>query len=258
MLYQRMGICLGENKQYLVQSRLKALMRDNNYVSLDELISDIVKGKTNELQEAALFAMTTNETYWFRDEYPFSILRDTLLPALLEKTTSLRIWSAACSTGQEPYSIAMTVLEQQRLSSRKFTEIKIVATDISQPVLDFATKGEYDSLAISRGLSQQRLSNFFTPKARSWLINDDVKRLVRFRPYNLLDGFGSLGEFDIIFCRNVLIYFNNETVATTLQKFSAQLPQGRYLFLGAAESAGVLNDRFKMIKQPQGLYYTRL
>lgn len=258
LVNQRLGINLGANKQYLVKSRLSKLMREHNYNSLNTLISDITQGISRDLQEAALFAMTTNETYWFRDEYPFDILSQVMLPALTNTNKNLRIWSAACSTGQEPYSIAMTIFEYQRQNKHQFTNIEILATDISLPVLNIASEGIFDSLAMSRGLSQQRLTEHFTSKATSWHVNEDVKRLVTFKQLNLLDAFDAMGTFDVIFCRNVLIYFDNDTIARILQKFSALLPQERYLFLGAAESASVSAHLFQMVKQQRGLFYKRL
>lgn len=258
LVRERLGINLGGNKQYLVQSRLYTLMRENNYDSLNSLIQDIVNGKTKQLEESALFAMTTNETYWFRDGYPFDILSSVLLPELSTKTKTLRIWSSACSMGQEPYSIAMAIDEFQQANRQPFSKVEIVATDISQPVLHYAREGLYDNDAISRGLSQKRLNQYFTQLDQKWQIKDDIKRMVSFKQLNLLDRYNSLGTFDVIYCRNVLIYFDSDTVGGILQKFSAQLPQDRFLFLGAAESAGIAQDMFKMMKQPQGLYYQRL
>ncbi|MGQ8366354.1 CheR family methyltransferase [Glaciecola sp. 1036] len=256
----KIGITLGDNKQYLVRSRLSSISRDFNYDSLDKMISAILQDNNQALVDRALFAMTTNETFWFRDLYPFDILSNHLLPELAQQKNKIRIWSAACSYGQEPYSIAMIISEfNNKYPTKRFNQVEIIATDVTNPVLERAALAEYDELAVSRGLSKERLNNFFTQNSvKKWTLNSDIKKLVQFRKLNLFDSFSSIGQCDLVFCRNVLIYFDDKDKAKILQKISAQLPANGSLFLGAAESIAGAEHLFKMVKQSQGLYYSKL
>ena len=202
------GIVLGENKHYLVTSRLKRVTEDFSFPNLSEMMRTLVKGNDKKLREKVIDAMTTNETMWFRDVYPFEILKKELLPELAINKGPIKIWSAASSTGQEAYSISMTTSEFQQSNPGKLTSnVEIVGTDISQTVVNQAKQGRYDELSVVRGLSPERRDKFFKHKEELWEINSDIKKRARFLELNLLNSYSLLGKFDIIFCRNVLIYF---------------------------------------------------
>lgn len=257
---EQSGIVLGQNKQYLVNSRLASLLLRFKCSTIDELINKAMD-PTNyrELSSAVVDAMTTNETLWFRDTYPFLMLRNMIFPELARKGKNpVRIWSAACSSGQEPYSIAMVVQEQ--MSSMLHIDAgttQIVATDISPEMLDRCRSGLYDSHALSRGLSAERKGKFFKPTRdpNVMVIDDKLKNMVQFRQLNLLGPYALLGKFDVIFCRNVLIYFNNEVKSQILNKFALSLNPGGYLVLGSSESLNGLTDRYEMVRCNPGIAY---
>jgi chemotaxis protein methyltransferase CheR len=257
-LEQACGIVLGENKQYLVRSRLSPIVKQMGLTSLNELIQLVLKGDRKN-QALTVEAMTTNETLWFRDDYPFKLLKNNILSQFSNKTTPLRIWSAACSSGQEAYSIAMTILNFKKTASTTFRGgIQIVGTDISDEMLQRSKDGEYDHLAISRGLPETDKTEYFQATNNGRLqIKPAVKALTSFRSINLLDSYSALGKFDIIFCRNVLIYFSADIKKQILQKIAACLQDDGILFLGASESISDLSAAFKMIRCHPGLYYLK-
>ena len=254
------GILLGDNKQYLVKSRLRRLLEDNQLESLGDLLERIRRPGQMQLKETVIDAMTTNETLWFRDNHPFRILSEKLLPEMASRATAqpLRVWSAACSTGQEPDSIAMAVEEFRRLQPGRLKgEVRIVATDISKTVLDVAKRGEYEMLAIGRGLSPERQRQFFTTlPAGGWQIKSSLRAMVEFRELNLLDRY-MLGKFDLVFCRNVLIYFSGEHKKDILTRMHAVLNPGGYLILGASESLNGLSDLYEMVQCHPGIIYRK-
>ncbi|MFT6916886.1 MAG: chemotaxis protein methyltransferase CheR [Motiliproteus sp.] len=251
------GILLGDNKEYLVSSRLNPLIKQHSFTGLDTLVTQMKSSA--RLKEQVVDAMTTNETLWFRDVHPYAILRDRLLPEVAPKLgiQPLRIWSAACSSGQEPYSISMIIDELRRAKPglMKAGE-KIIATDISPSMLKHARRGEYDMLAIGRGLQKDHLTRYFTQSAGgSWQINKELQARVDFKSLNLLGSYASLGKFDIVFCRNVLIYFSTALKQQILRKIHAQLKPGGYLLLGASESLGPLSDIYEMVHCSPGIIY---
>ena len=255
-LESQCGIVLGDSKQYLVRSRLSPLTTKFNLGSLSELLRDVVSGRNRELRVAAVDAMTTNETLWFRDTYPFAVLADKLLPEIAANKRPIKIWSAASSSGQEPYSMAMTVLETQQRKPGMLPNVSITATDISARMLDMCRAGVYDNLALGRGLSPERRRAFFEDAGEGKMkVNDNVKRLVNFRPQNLMDSYALLGKFDIIFCRNVLIYFSPDMKSKVLNQMANSLNPGGYLLLGASESLTGLTDRFEMVRCNPGIIY---
>ncbi|MCY9845350.1 protein-glutamate O-methyltransferase [Vibrio caribbeanicus] len=255
-LESQCGIVLGESKQYLVRSRLSPLVTKFKLGSLSELLKDVVMGRNSELRVAAVDAMTTNETLWFRDTYPFQVLADKLLPEAAANKRPIKIWSAASSSGQEPYSMAMTVLETQQKKPGLLPNVAITATDISVSMLDMCRTGIYDNLALGRGLSPERRNNFFEEVGDGRMkVKDNVKRLVNFKPQNLMDSYALLGKFDIIFCRNVLIYFSPDMKSQVLNQMANSLNPGGYLLLGASESLTGLTDRFDMVRCNPGIIY---
>lgn len=253
------GIQLGENKQYLVISRLSKLMEQQGIKTLGELTSRIQSQPRGGLRDQVVDAMTTNETLWFRDTYPFEVLRQRVLPELIKNNPGqrLRIWSAACSSGQEPYSLAMTLDEFERSNPGQLKGgAQILATDLSPSMLAACKAAEYDSLAIGRGLSGERLQRYFDASGTGrWVVKPAIRNRVEFRPLNLLESYSSLGRFDVIFCRNVLIYFSPEVKKDILRRFHAALKPGGYLFLGASEALNGLPDLYQMVQCNPGIIY---
>jgi len=258
-LEKQCGIVLGENKQYLVRSRLASLLYKHKYESADELIDVVVRGFDRALLQSVIDAMTTNETLWFRDNYPFDLLVNNLLPSLSSKNQRIRIWSAACSSGQEPYSIAMSVLEYQRQRPGALRAgVEIVATDLSSEMLQKCELGLYDELSLARGLSPQRRQTFFQQGDNGMMqVKPEVRRMVTFRSLNLLTSYAALGRFDIVFCRNVLIYFSADVKQRILQQIAGQLQPEGILFLGASESISAASSTYSMVKCHPGLYYQK-
>ncbi len=253
------GILLGDNKQYLVKSRLRRILEENSLNSLGELLERLKRPGRAGLREVVIDAMTTNETLWFRDNHPFRILQEKLLPEFAERSSlqPLRIWSSACSTGQEPYSVAMVIDEFRRTRPGKLRDVKITATDISKSVLEVARRGEYEMIAIGRGLSPERQKHFFTPSANGgWQIRPQIKSMVEFKELNLLDRY-MLGKFDIIMCRNVLIYFSAELKKDILTRLHGALNPGGSLILGASESLNGLPNLYEMVQCHPGIIYRK-
>ena len=252
------GIVLGGNKQYLVKSRLIPLMAKFSILSLSDLIHQAMSYKNRELRTAVIDAMTTNETLWFRDQYPFELLSSKLFPEILEKKKNIKMWSAASSSGQEAYSIAMIASEYQKRKAVLGMNVQITGTDISNTMLEQCKKGVYDTLALSRGLSEERKRLFFervNDGSGKLQVKSEVKKMTNFKYYNLLDSYAMLGKFDIIFCRNVLIYFSSEVKSKIINQFAGALNPGGYLILGASESITGLSDKFDMIRCNPGIIY---
>ncbi len=255
-LQERTGIVLGDAKQYLVTSRLSGLMREHNITGLSDLVERLRRGQPMNLLQAVIDAMTTNETMWFRDGYPFEVIKREVF-SNWNSPEPVKIWCAACSSGQEPYSLTM-VSEEYKLEPkmRMFPGIRITATDISAAMLTACKEGVYDGLAVARGLSDERKRRFFDalPNGR-WRIKDALKASVSFQSLNLLHLPYAVGPFDVIFCRNVLIYFSPEIKNRVLSGLMGRLKKGGLLFLGGSESLGELSDRFEMIRCNPGIAY---
>jgi len=256
-LEEACGITLGDNKQYLITSRLSSLLAEYQIASLGTLIERLRKERRSELYERIVDAMTTNETLWFRDAFPFEILRQVILPEQAKaRASGVRIWSAACSSGQEPYSISMTIEEYLRANPGALANnVQIVATDLSPSMLDLARVGSYDAAAMARGISDERRRQFFSERHGRWELREDLRRRVTFRELNLQQGYESLGRFQVIFCRNVLIYFSADLKRNILARLAAALHPGGYLFLGAAEAITGYSDAFEMVRLSQGIVY---
>ena len=253
LLRERSGLDLSADKQYLVESRLIPLARRAGLPGIAELVAKVKSG-SDGLTSEVVEAMTTNETFFFRDKIPFDHLRETILPALLQARASrrsLRIWSAACSTGQEPYSIAMCLKEFAGLSGWR---IEIVATDLSQGVLEKARAGIFSQFEVQRGLPIQMLVKYFTQVGELWQLNANIRGMVQHRQLNLLQDFSHLGTFDVVFCRNVLIYFDQDTKAAIFERVAKVLEPDGVLVLGAAESVVGISDAFKPYPERRGLY----
>lgn len=255
------GIVLGDNKQYLVTSRLAALLAESQIKDLRDLVRRMQQVSQRALREAVIDAMTTNETLWFRDTHPFNILRTKLLPELQRTATGpIRIWSAACSSGQEPYSISITVEEYRASSMGGLRQpVEIIATDLSRSMLEACKNAEYDQLSLQRGLSSERLKRYFEPTTGDrWRVKREVAQRVRFQSLNLMDSYLSLGKFDIVFCRNVLIYFSGERKADILKRMHATLKPGGHLILGASEGPTDASQYYQMVQCSPGIIYKAL
>lgn len=254
------GILLGDNKEYLVNSRLRPVIEKYQLGSLENLVAKLKSRAQAGLREEVIDAMTTNETLWFRDAHPFRILQDIIFKDLETRsaTAPLKIWSAACSTGQEPYSIAITAEEYRRNNPGKLRGgVRITATDISSSVLDVARLGRYEMLALGRGMSEERLKRCFdSVDQKSWQLKPQYRNLVDFKSLNLLENYSRLGaKFDVVFCRNVLIYFSAELKLDILTRIHQVLNKGGYLILGASESLNGLPDKYEMIQCRPGIIY---
>jgi chemotaxis protein methyltransferase CheR len=253
-LKERSGLDLSSDKQYLVESRLIPLARRLGLGGIAELVQKM-RGGSDVLTSEVVEAMTTNETFFFRDKIPFDQLRDTILPDLLKSRANrrqLRIWCAASSTGQEPYSIAMCLKEfGSRLAGWR---LEIVATDLSQGVLEKSRAGIYSQFEVQRGLPIAMLVKHFTQTGELWQLNADIRAMVQHRQLNLLQDFSHLGTFDVIFCRNVLIYFDQDTKAAVFARLAKTLEADGVLALGAAESVVGISDAFKPYPERRGLY----
>lgn len=254
-LEQYSGIMLGKNKEYLIISRLRRLLEKENLSNLTELSAAM--DRNFKLKETVIDAMTTNETLWFRDDHPFKIFREKLLPELAKQRRPLRIWSAACSTGQEPYSLSIAVEEFKRTNPGALIgDVKIIATDISPTALAVAKEGAYPQLSLKRGMGDAQLKQYFKQVGEDeWKINDAIKRRIEFKLLNLQSNFGVLGKFDIVFCRNVLIYFSPELKQDILTRIHGTLNPDGHLFVGASEAVSNLSDYYQMKQFSPGISY---
>jgi chemotaxis protein methyltransferase CheR len=253
LLKERSGLDLSADKQYLVESRLIPLARKAGLPGIAELVAKIKAGSA-ALTAEVVEAMTTNETFFFRDKIPFDHLRESILPALVQARASrrsLRIWCAASSTGQEPYSIAMCVKEFAGLAGWR---VEIVATDLSQEVLEKSKAGIYSQFEVQRGLPIQMLVKYFTQTGELWQLKADLRAMVQHRQLNLLQDFSHLGTFDVIFCRNVLIYFDQDTKVAVFDRLARMVEADGVLLLGAAESVVGISDAFKPYPERRGVY----
>ncbi|VAW73956.1 Chemotaxis protein methyltransferase CheR [hydrothermal vent metagenome] len=254
------GILLGENKQYLVTSRMRKVIHECKLATVGELIEEVKRGRNSTLKEKIVEAMTTNETSWFRDSQPFNVLKNHILPSILKNAPKrLRIWSAACSSGQEPYSIAMTLNEYQLTHPGVLPkDIEIIATDISPAMIKHATEGVYDEMNIVRGMSDERRQRYFKQVEGGWRVNDLVRKNIQFRNLNLLQSYALFGRFDLIFCRNVLIYFSHELKSDIVNRMAGTLNQTSYLLLGGSESMAKISQKFQMEKVDGTVLYKLL
>ena len=254
LLKERSGLDLSPDKQYLVESRLIPLARKVGLPGISELVQKMRAG-SEALTSDVVEAMTTNETFFFRDKIPFDHLRDTMMPALLQARASrrsLRIWCAASSTGQEPYSIAMCLKELG--AALAGWRVEIIGTDLSQAVLEKSKAGIFSQFEVQRGLPIQLLVKHFTQVGELWQINPDIRAMVQYRQLNLLHDFAQLGTFDVIFCRNVLIYFDQETKARIFERLVKAVEPDGFMVLGAAESVVGISDAFRPYPERRGLY----
>ncbi|HZS64380.1 MAG TPA: protein-glutamate O-methyltransferase [Xanthobacteraceae bacterium] len=255
LLKQRSGLVLGDDKQYLAESRLLPVARRAGVVGLSALIEKLRDGRHESLIVSVVEAMATNESLFFRDKLPFDHFRDTIMPAMLRARAQqkrIRIWCAAASGGQEPYSLAMTLKDMaDQLAGWR---VDILATDFSLQILEKAKSGIYSQFEVQRGLPIQMLVKYFTQVGEMWQVVPEIRALVQFRPFNLLHDCGHLGRFDVVFCRNVLIYFDQPTKIQVLDRIASVMEPDGYLVLGAAETVVGLTSSFKPVPDRRALY----
>ena len=256
LIKDRSGLTLTKDKAYLLESRLLPVARKWNLKSLDELVMRLRTRSEAGLVRDVVEAMTTNESFFFRDIKPFDQFKQVILPYLLQARAaprSIKVWSAACSSGQEPYTLGMILKEErQRLIG---WNIDILATDLSTEILAKAQAGLYSQFEVQRGLPIQLLVKYFKQAGDRWQIDSAVREMVRYRPFNLLDELSGLGQFDVIFCRNVLIYFDQPTKQMVLERMAKQLAPDGFLYLGGAETVVGITDKFQPMANHRGIYH---
>jgi chemotaxis protein methyltransferase CheR len=254
ILKEQSGLDLSADKQYLIESRLLPLARKAGLPGIGELVQKMRGGSASFISQV-VEAMTTNETFFFRDKVPFDHFRESIMPEILRARASrksIRIWCAAGSTGQEPYSLAMCLKEMGATLSG--WRLEILATDLSLEVIEKSKAGIYSQFEVQRGLPIQMLVKYFKQTGELWQINADIRAMVQHRQLNLLHDFSGLGGFDVIFCRNVLIYFDQETKIHIFNRLAKSLEADGFLVLGAAETVVGLTDTFKPYPEKRGLY----
>ena len=253
------GLIITEEKSYLVESRLVPVARKRGLADLDDLVVALRNKQDADLNNTVVEAMTTNESFFFRDIKPFESLKNTVLPQIVParraaNAKKIRIWSAACSSGQEPYTIAMMLKEDPAILQG--LDVEIIGTDLSGEILEKAREGIYTQFEAQRGLPIQFLMKYFTQVGEHWQINEDIRSRVQLHQANLLQDLSRFGKFDAVFCRNVLIYFEAPTKADVLGRIRSMMADDGYLFLGAAETVVGVSDSFKTIPGERGVYAT--
>jgi len=256
LLKERSGLVLTKDKAYLLESRLMPLARKRGLKGLDELLA-LLRRRDPAVEKVIVDAMTTNESFFFRDSKPFDQFRSIVLPNLLKARAnkkSFRIWSAACSSGQEPYSLAMILKEESaKLAGWR---IEIVGTDISSDILQKARSGAYSQFEVQRGMPMALLVKYFKKRDENWVIDPALASMVTFKEWNLLGDVRALGQFDVVFCRNVLIYFDQPTKSKVLKSISQVMADDGVLYLGGAETVLGISDDFKPVVGQRGIYAT--
>ncbi len=254
MLKDRSGLVLSEDKQYLLESRLNPVVQKNGLENISDLIRKLQLPGSENLKSAVTEAMTINESFFFRDKTPFRNFEEVMMPSLLkarQAKRSLRIWSAAASSGQELYSLAILIKEKGE--AFRSWKIELMGTDISTEILEKAKTGLYSQFEVQRGMPSPLLVKYFQQFGSLWQVDSSLRAMVSFRNYNLLDNFSNLGTFDIVLCRNVLIYFDRETKRDVLERIARQMAPDGYLVLGAAETIVGITDKFEPVNGRQGL-----
>ena len=261
-IYDLAGISLDKSKSYLVETRLGGLLTEQGCSTYRELRDKAKADPEKTLEKKIINAITTNETLFFRDTSPFELLQHKIMPDLIDNRSSkssnllpitVRLWSAACSTGQELYSIAIVLHEL--LTDKNKYKARLLGTDISEAAITQASYGSYNKFEIERGLSQEKLARYFAPNRNSWKINDEIRAMVTFRKLNLMLPFSGLGKFDIVFCRNVAIYFSLEDRKKLFDKIADILEPDGYLVIGSTESLTGICPRFEPKRHLRSIFY---
>jgi chemotaxis protein methyltransferase CheR len=254
------GVMLSEDKAYLIRHRLEPVVRDHGLAGFEELARRLRGPGGTALHDAVVEAITTGETSFFRDGHPFEAFRRHVLPDLAARKARPRLWCAAAATGQEPYSVAMLVydfVEASRGRGAGQPAFSILATDVSPRALAAARKGEYTRQELARGLTDAQVARYFERRGPNWVVRGPVRQLVEFRRANLVQPFAALGPFDAIFCRNVLIYFDEYTRRRVCGQLHAALAEDGWLILGSAENLYGMGDGFESMHFGDTLLYRR-
>ncbi|WP_239992371.1 CheR family methyltransferase [Rhodopila globiformis] len=255
LLKTQSGLVIGTDKIYLLETRLGNLLKREKLNDLNQLAEKLRQPANDRMARDVVEAMTTNESFFFRDDKPFVHFRTHALPRLVAARppgSTIRIWSAASSSGQEAYSLAMIIAESRAvLGDRK---VEIIGTDIARDQLIRAREGLYSQFEVQRGLPVQMLMRYFRKEDSSWRINDSIRSMAQFREFNLLSDPRSLGRFDVVFCRNVLIYFDQPTKSRVLGGIAGVMPADGLLYLGGAETVLGLTTRFAPLPAERGVY----
>lgn len=255
LLYENSGLVVTPDKSYLLDSRLTPVAKKWGHASLEAMTLQLRALPDEKMIKDIVEAMTTNETSFFRDTKPFQIFQDTILPVMMEKRSSkkvLRIWCAACSSGQEPYSLAMILKDKE--AQLKGWRFEIMATDLSDDILAQAKKASYSQFEVQRGLPIQYLMKYFMQIGDQWQLKDEIRHMIKFAPFNLLNDMSRLGTFDVVFCRNVLIYFDEKTKGNVLDRICKQMENDGFLLLGGAETVLGITNKFVPQPEKRGLY----
>ena len=261
-IYDISGIFLDEKKAYLIETRLKMVIENEGVSSYLELYNRAISDRTKNLERRIIDAVTTNETLFFRDIFPFEMFKYKVIPDLIDRRTAqksgpkpinLNIWSAACSTGQEIYSLAI-ILKELLPNPEKY-RIKLLGTDISDEAVAKASYGKYNKFEIERGLDKERLHRYFLPNGNSWKIRDDIRAMTVFQKRNLMQSFTGIGQFDVIFCRNVAIYFSLEDRKKLFERIADVLAPDGYLIVGSTESLTGICPQFEPQRHLRSVFY---
>ena len=254
------SIALSDDKKYLLESRLTRLVVESGCETFSEFYRYLTKSNSTALRDKIIDAMTTNETLWFRDTSPWIAFRDKVLPELIARGGRIRIWSAACSTGQEPYTISMMIDDFCRKSNKKVgpQQFEVVGTDISTSALFIAMAGRYDRISMNRGFTDDWISfreRYFEQSGQVSIVKPDIKKLVSFKRFNLQDSFAGLGAFDVVFIRNVAIYFSEAFKIDLYKRIQRAMNHGGYLFLGSSETLMGYSNSFETAQHGRAMFY---
>ncbi|MCY6369916.1 protein-glutamate O-methyltransferase CheR [Clostridium ganghwense] len=260
---EKCGILLSEDKAYLIESRLSKLLVDFRCNTFEEFYKLIYNSKDDSITERMIDAITTNETLWFRDRKPWKILENVLMPQYIDmlrknKKNKIRIWSAGCSTGQEPYTVAMIIdnyLSKNNISDVSISQFEIVATDISSSIIEIAKSARYDAISIMRGLPEFYKNKYFEKEGRIYILKDNIKKMVKFYRFNLQKSFAFFGNFDLIYCRYVTIYFSDTLKNDILRRMALSLKENGNFFLGSSEIYFNYNDYYDKKEYMGSVYY---
>jgi chemotaxis protein methyltransferase CheR len=255
LLKAKSGLMIGKDKLYLLETRLSEIIKREKLIDLNGLAERIRRPGNDALARDVIEAMTTNESFFFRDDKPFQHFRTQALPRLIAARapgSTIRIWSAASSSGQEAYSLAMIVAESSALLAGR--KVEIIGTDIARDQLARAREGVYSQFEVQRGLPVQMLMRYFRKEDNNWRIAEAIRAMAQFREFNLLSDLRLLGRFDIVFCRNVLIYFDQPTKSRVLEATAGLMPPDGLLYLGGAETVLGITSRFAPMANERGVY----
>ena len=261
-IYTISGISLDDKKAYLIETRLRGIIEKSGFSSYAELCQKAKVDQSKTLERKIVDAVTTNETLFFRDKAPFEMFRHKIMPDLIDSRTSrssgimptgIRIWSAACSTGQEIYSIAI-ILRELLPNPNKYN-LRLLGTDISDEAIAQASYGQYNKFEVERGLDNEILQRYFNRNSNHWKIRDDIRAMAVFKKFNLMESFIGIGKFDIVFCRNVAIYFTMEDRKRLFEKIAGVLEPDGYLIIGSTESLTGICSRFEPKRHLRSVFY---